>query len=198
MSDLLDRLATGRRVAWLLAALVVLMTVMNVAATVFAASTGGVGLLDMAGGRNLLNPRPGGYTPQEAYAMLAAYGPGGRRTHLLLLLCGDILFPLVYVGFTAAALRLAALRRKAPAWLRAAGLVLPMAYLVADYGENAGIAALLLAYPSRLDGLAATVNTVTSAKTVLGAVALLAALAGWVLTGWKRRTDPAPLPRPTA
>ncbi|GGS75895.1 hypothetical protein GCM10010156_38400 [Planobispora rosea] len=186
MSDLLDRLATGRRVAWLLAALVALLVAMSVAATMFADANGGVGILDLAGGRNLFDPRPGGYTPQEAYAMLTAYGPDGRRGHLLILLCGDLLFPLVYVGFTAAALRLAVLRRGAPGWLRTTCVVVPVIYLVADYGENAGIATLLLAYPSRLDALAAAVNTVTSAKTMLGAVMLLTALTAWALTGRAR------------
>ncbi len=51
-----------------------------------------------------------------------------------------------------------------PRWLRYVVLTLPLAYLLADYGENVGITAMVLTHPHRLVGVAETTAWFNVAK----------------------------------
>jgi hypothetical protein len=57
------------------------------------------------------------YTPGEAYALLTAWGPAGRRGQVGFTLTIDVLLPLAMFAFTALALRYAGARLHAPRWL---------------------------------------------------------------------------------
>ncbi|GIG57633.1 hypothetical protein Lfu02_20050 [Longispora fulva] len=161
------------------------LVIMNGAATLFY-DTFGAGVLDMSGGRNGADPRPDGYTPQQAYDMLTAYGPDGRRWHAILNLTGDVLLPAALLLFGLVALGSLARRARVGRWV----LALPVLYVITDYAENVGIVTMLLRYPDRLDGVAALTNTLTMLKTTAVAACLVTAAVLGVLA-WLRRGRPA-------
>jgi hypothetical protein len=178
-----DQQVTGRRVAVAFAVMVSCLVAANVFSTLFYGWTGGYGILDFAGGRNAFDQRPG-YTPDDAYALLAAWGSAGRRDHVVFTATGDVVLPLTAFAFGAAALWYGTRGSAVPGWARVMLLALPLAYLVSDYAENAAIVTMTLRYPTRLDQVAAaadwfrTVKSTTS--TVVFLLALVASAVGFV------------------
>lgn len=162
--------------------LAIMLVAMNLAAWAFYRSTGGVGLLDFAGGAHLLDNRVAGYTPASAHQMLADYGPAGRRAHLILTLSGDVLLPIVMAGFFSLAIgyfyRPLLIRRP----LARALLLLPLAYLAADYGENIGIVAMLWGFPAEPAGAAGLANTLLMIKSLTATLGFVAAIGGRAAT----------------
>lgn len=116
----------------------------------------------LTGGRTILDMLPF-YTAEKAYQMLTAYGPAGRQHYLRILASVDILLPILAASFLAVALTLVF-----PAGhpLRTLN-VAPVLALCSDYAENAAALALLLHYPSRLDGVASLAGVFTLTKHVL-------------------------------
>lgn len=178
MFERLERFATGRRVRWALLLFLAMLLVMNLAAAHFYAATGGHGILDLGGGRSVLDDR-GGYTPEQAYALIGAYGAAGIR-HYYRLLLADAFFPPLLGGFCILALvwigpRLLPGRR----WWRWL-LLLPLLYVCADWAENAGILTMLLHYPQRLSAVAELTNLARAAKGATADASLLLVAAGWL------------------
>ncbi len=128
-------------------------------------------------------------SPERAYRALAAYGEAGRAQYLLLLSTVDVALPLLAAAFLTAALAATLPPGDRFRWLRR----LPLLALAADYLENAGILALLLEYPRRLDVLAGTVGVLTTAKHALYAACVLLALAG-AMVGRRREEASRPIP----
>lgn len=98
----------------------------------------------------------------EVQAKLDAFGEAGRKLQLLLIPTIDVAIPFLSFAFGSAALTLG-LRGRASPWVRPIRL-LPFAALVLDLAENAGIVALVTAYPAHLDGLAALVGWLSGLK----------------------------------
>jgi hypothetical protein len=192
---MLDRLLAGatrpRLIRWTVF-LAMMLVAMNLAAWAFYRSTGGVGLLDFAGGAHLLDNRLAGYTPAAAHQMLADYGPAGRRAHLILTLSGDVLLPIVMAGFFGLAIgsfyRPLLLRRP----LARALLLLPLVYLAADYGENIGIVAMLRGFPAEPAGAAGLANTLLMIKSLTATLGFVAAIGGWAAATLRRTRNGAP------
>jgi hypothetical protein len=159
----LDRAATGRRVLVCLGLVGALLAAANVAGTLFYHGNGGLGFLDFRGAANALT-QDGPYTAERALDLVSAWGPAGRRAQLLFTLLIDIALPAVGLAFSALALLHAMRHLGAPPWLRYVVLILPLAYLLADYGENVGITALVLTHPHRLVDLAETTAWFNVAK----------------------------------
>lgn len=181
----LDRLATGRNVGIAFAVSLGCLVAANIFATLFHGWTGGYGLLDLAGARNALENRPG-YTADEAYALMTAWGPSGRRNQVLFTATGDVLLPFATFLCSALALLYATRRLGSPAVLRTVLLALPAAYLLCDYLENIAIVTLVLDYPTRLDTLATVAERIGEAKNATAAAAVLAAV-GALALGLVRR-----------
>ena len=144
--------------------------------------TGGPTILDMTLTTN----------PDQVYAVLGALGDAGRAFDLTRIVPLDLVFPFTYALFLAVAISWALAR-----WLPESSpwLLLNLAPVfagAADYCENAGVIALLLAYPARLDPVASFTSAMYIVKFAFSALSfttLFVALAGWavsVLTG--RRT----------
>ncbi|MCS6802237.1 MAG: hypothetical protein RMM58_12505 [Chloroflexota bacterium] len=164
----IQRGATGRRVVVAFCMLLVFSTmILPWAAARLAAYSGG-------GPSIALNF---GFTPADAFAALEALGPDGRTFYLLFLVTGDVIWPIVYALFLGTLL----------AWLFARGfpsaspaqraILLPFLALAADYAENVGIIAMILAYPARLDGIAQITSMFQMIKwSLIGASGLLVAL----------------------
>lgn len=176
----------SRRLLLWFVALIVSLVVVNVSATVFYHSTGGFGLLDLNGGANLLDSRPA-HTPAGAHALLTGYGPTGRSRHAVLILTADIIFPAVVAMFGALAARHAArLVGLAPVirrWL----VLLPLAYLLSDYTENALELALLYQFPTEPARLASLASAATAVKSALSTLMLAVIVVGYLLAVIRRR-----------
>jgi len=83
-----------------------------------------------------------GYDRDTLDGQLLLYGAAGRHLHLIFTLSLDMVFPLVYGGFFAGLLALAA--RGLPLKAFAAPV---LAVMVLDYAENLQLAALLAGFP---------------------------------------------------
>jgi hypothetical protein len=147
--------------------------------------TGGVGILDM----EVL------YTPDQAYAFLAAMGEAGRAFDLTHIIPIDLFVPFFYALFLSTFITWL-LHRWLPAGSRWHRLnVVPVAGAVFDYLENLGIIAMLLAWPARLTEIAQFVMASTLLKFSFSAAAFLivaVAIAGWIVYAIRRRLCRSP------
>jgi hypothetical protein len=186
VTTLLSGWATRRNVLLVVALdLVMNAALLPLASARLAVLSGGVGPLD-----NFFT-----YTPAQAYAALAAYGPGGRAFNLGSELTLNLVYPLVYSLFFCLT-SLYFLQRAAPGRPALARLALiPFLALAADYLENAGLIALLLNYPAQLTGVAIATSLLTSLKWVLQGLSLvlLVVSAIWALLARRQRVTPAQL-----
>ncbi len=142
--------------------------------------TGGVGLLDM----EFL------YTPQQAYAHLAAMGEAGRAFDLTHIVPLDLVFPFMYTLFYAVTMTwfLRQWLPKASGWYRLN--VIPVIGGTCDYLENAGIIAMLLAWPTQLEAVAQfamVAGLVKFGAIILAGIIIMIAFAGWAVTSVRRR-----------
>jgi hypothetical protein len=148
--------------------------------------TGGVGILDMEVF----------YTPEQAYAFLAAMGEAGRAFELTHIVPLDLLVPLFYALFLSTFITWL-LHRWLPAtspWHRLN--VIPVIGALFDYLENLGIIAMLLAWPMEMYSIAQITMSATLLKfgfSVLAGAVVLGAIAGWILSLVRRWSgSPAP------
>jgi hypothetical protein len=91
LQQMIQRLANGRAILILLAAIVALRVIMGLPDNPFGLNAH----LARLGGATILDLQIG-YTPEDAYALLEALGTGGRQAHAAMLLGGDMLFPIFY------------------------------------------------------------------------------------------------------
>jgi hypothetical protein len=149
--------------------------------------SGGVGILDM----EVL------YTPEQAYAFLAAMGEAGRAFELTHIVPLDLLVPLFYGLFLSTFISWL-LHRWLPAesgWHRLN--VVPVIGALFDYLENLGIIAMLLAWPMEMYSIAQITMAATLLKfgfSVLAGVVVLGAVAGWIPSVLRQRCSRSPAP----
>lgn len=142
--------------------------------------TGGVGILDMEVF----------YTPEQAYAFLAAMGEAGRAFELTHIVPLDLLVPLFYALFLSTFISWLLHRwlpEKSP-WHRLN--VVPVIGALFDYTENLGIIAMLLAWPMEMYSIAQITMAATLLKfgfSVLAGAVVIAAIAGWILSVLRQR-----------
>ena len=143
--------------------------------------TGGIGILDM----EFL------YSPQQAYAHLAAMGDAGRAFELTHIIPLDLILPAVYT--LAYALTITWLLRQ---WLPRESRwhrlnVVPIIGGICDYCENFGIIAMIIAWPQELYGVATFTMAAGFFKFAAAGLAfaiILGALIGWAATGIRKRS----------
>jgi hypothetical protein len=182
--------ATGRRVLACLGVVGALLAVANVAGTIFHHGNGGLGVLDFRGAANALT-QDGPYTAERALDLVSAWGPAGRRAQLLFTIVIDIALPAAGLTFSVLALLHATRHLGAPRWLRYVMLMLPFAYLLADYGENVGITTMVLTHPHRLVGVAETTAWFNVAKGYTLEVTLAAITVSYLAVLLRRSAKPA-------
>ena len=147
--------------------------------------TGGVGVLDM----EIL------YSPEQAYAFLAAMGEAGRTFDLTHIIPLDLFVPLFYALFLSTFITWL-LHKWLPAesgWHRLN--VIPVIGALFDYVENLGIIAMLLAWPVEMYSVAQITMAATLLKfgfSVLAGVIVLGALFGLAMTIVRRRYNRSP------
>ena len=135
-----------------------------------AGASGGVHMIDMQTS----------YTPEQVYAMVAAYGEGGRWLYILSTLTADLLYPLDYALLFA--LLIIASYRKAFPRSRLVRLFVLAPFVTAGFDllENAGIITLLSAYPLNLALVAQLASLFTTLKWAGLAITMVLVLAGCV------------------
>ena len=104
------------------------------------------------------------YSADEGYAVLKAQGERGRAFYKRLLLTTELVFPLVYRGFSAVLIVYLFSRWWSPASRWRLLALLPFAGMLADYAENTLVLAMLFAYPKKLDGVASMASAATRVK----------------------------------
>ena len=155
---------------------VALMAVSNIAASLFWDFTGGLGLLDLDGGRNIAQPEAGVElsaqgTPERISELLGLYSSEARGVHAAITLTLDLVFPLALALSGVAVTRWFAGRlirgRRA---VLIAGAVIAWTYAAVDWSENL-VELLLLAGAS--NALVVPLTVLTAVKLMLGPVVLL-------------------------
>lgn len=183
VSTAIQRISSGRAVLLSLAFFIVSAALINgrpFGLSALTELTGGAGILDMEFT----------YTPVQAYAMLAALGDAGRAFYLTRIVPLDLVFPLAYTLFYAVTISWL-FSRWLPAgspWMRLN--LVPLVAGAADYCENIGVVAMLLAYPAELYGVAAFTAVISPIKYTFIAVSvlnILAAVAGWAASDLRRQ-----------
>jgi hypothetical protein len=132
-----------------------------------------------------------GYSPDTAYAVMSAYGAGGRRAYLWTELTADVLYPIAYALFLSLSVAYLFERARPGSVVARHATLLPFAALVADYVENAGIIVMLVRYPQRSDPLVRLTSVITCVKWVLFVAAiglLVSAIAALGIARARRRT----------
>ena len=155
----LDRVATPRRVAVLLAIELLVVSAENllvfpVSVPYFRRLTGQT-YLDMCAF----------CSAQNVYAHLDAFGESGRRMQLLLFATVDVVIPSVFGIFGALGIALATRSQRAHrrlGWL----VLLPIAATSLDFLENALIALVTVRHPARLEHVATLAGLVTGMKMI--------------------------------
>jgi hypothetical protein len=88
------------------------------------------------------------YTPNDLYRMAEAYGPEGRQEYVRVRFTFDLVFPLVYTLFLAAAISWTFSKAfPAGSRMRLANLV-PVLGMLFDYMENLSTSLVMLRYPA--------------------------------------------------
>jgi len=131
-----------------------------------------------------------GYSPAQAYQLIASYGPQGRQNYAIIEVTLDLVYPFVS-ALLFGLLILYSFQRGLPNQKWAYWLAfLPFAVMASDYLENICVLILLLEYPRELDAVARIASFFTTAKLVLSPFELLFILGfgGWLIrTIWIKR-----------
>ena len=185
VSDRITAITTGPRALAALAGFFLLGFLINgrpFGVAELKSITGGIGILDM----EFL------YSPQQAYAHLAAMGVAGRAFELTHIIPLDLILPAVYT--LAYALTITWLLRQ---WLPRESRwhrlnVVPVIGGICDYCENFGIIIMLAAWPQELHGVATFTMAAGFFKFAAAGLAFIiisGALIGWVATGIRKRSE---------
>jgi len=178
----LERHARGRTILAALAASVLFGVLpLSYAVVRLAAHSPAAAPLDMSAG----------YTPDQAYAMIARYGEDGRAFYVLNAFTADLVGPLLF-NLTLALLGLwllAGIAGPGSRW-RSWLVLLPSAALGFDLIENGLLAVIVSRFPARLDGVVQVASLCTQLKrtAAMGSWAVTAVLLVlWAVSAAKRR-----------
>jgi len=125
------------------------------------------------------------WTVDEGYAALDALGEHGRLVYALSVAAADMFYPIVSALLLGALVSLAWQAAQPGRWNRRLARI-PLVYLLADLSENAGLIAMLAAYPARLAGVAPMTALFTEIKWALVALCSMIIVAGAVGAAWRR------------
>ena len=151
-------------------------------------------LRDLAGGEAPFDLRWSGYSYEEARAFLAAIGGQGRAYYLNPELVLDAVFPPLCAASRALTLWWLTMPGRLHdgatrlGWRRAL-IALPIAELILDWAENAGIARMIWMWPELSPALVLVASLATRLKLVAAALTEISmvALAVAALLRWRQR-----------
>lgn len=133
------------------------------------------------------------YSTERAHSMIEGYGEAGREIYQLIELTADIAYPIVYsLAFALLILFLLKKMELGNHWLRWLALI-PLVAAFADLGENISIVTMLNQFPVQSDVVAQIAGSFSLVKWCcffLSLGSILLGLAGWALSGLKRKSNP--------
>jgi hypothetical protein len=173
----LQMLASRRLMAVLLVLFLVLfLVIFPMVSAQLALFSGGLHMIDMETG----------YTPEQAYQMIAAYGEQGRSLYITTALTADVLYPLDY-SLLFALLIVTTFLEAFPGGRMVRNLsLIPFATAAFDLLENAGIVAMLALYPQQIPILAQAAGLFTTLKWVFLIFTVVLVLVGFLGLGVSR------------
>jgi hypothetical protein len=148
----------------------------------------------LAGGADPFDVRWMGYSYDDAQNYLVALGPEGRAYYLIPELALDTFFPPLYAASSALALWWLTIPGRVidgamPIGWRWALVVLPVAELIFDWGENTAIATMLWTWSDLSPALVRAASLATQLKLVAATLTeiSLIVLAVMALLRWRKR-----------
>ncbi|MEP2980278.1 MAG: hypothetical protein ABJO86_12380 [Lentilitoribacter sp.] len=129
--------------------------------------------------------RPGGYSPDQAYALLNALGADGNRYYLTRQIPLDIIYP-VLMALTLVSIFKWLGAKNISQMLTKIGVWLSIGAAVADYLENAGIVVMILNWPEPQIYLVHAASTASIAKAGLTTLAVLSVVIGLTIWAYDR------------
>jgi len=178
----------SRKLYWSLAAITILFLILlNVLKVqdIVARKFGYAGSVPMFA----LDQMPLGYSPQEVFEVMTAYGEAGRRAYAFLLLTCDLVFPFLYGSFLF--LSIWAVSRKAGVTELWAAAFAGCGYVatVFDWMENISFLDLIWNFPRESTGVARLASFFTVSKFFFSGVSLVVlAVLGIYVLGKSRKT----------
>lgn len=174
----LSKTIRGKANIWLLLVITIIMFGLGYAIT--SSFSPSAELMRLAYGRNAPDAQFW-RTPNILYAQLADYGENGRRLYLTRISPFDLFIPLGQALFLSFAITLI-FRRAFKVYSRWQLLnVVPFGAMAFDYLENISIVLIMLAYPTRLNVLAAAAMIFTALKFIISIVSMAFILFGIVI-----------------
>jgi hypothetical protein len=117
-----------------------------------------------------------GYSPAQAYDVIAAYGRAGRKAYAVLLLTLDLLFPFLYGSFLFLSLRAVSLGAGfSKRWAGRLGGI-GFAAAVCDWLENICFLSLMGEFPGQSVPVARVASFFTVTKFLLSGISVVALL----------------------
>lgn len=145
-------------------------------------------------GHRPFDMRPGGYSTEQAYALLGALGVDGRQYYLTRQIPLDLLYPGLMALTLVSVLK----------WLDSRGLNQVLAQVgiwlsigaaITDYLENTGICLMILGWPETPTNLIRAASLASISKAVLTTLAVLTVCIGlvfWMFTKTRSWLQPTP------
>ncbi|WP_460470684.1 hypothetical protein [Emticicia fontis] len=131
-----------------------------------------------------------GFTPDEAYNMLKAYGEEGRKYYFFAEAVIDIVYPIIYT-ITNVLLLSYVFKKGFPANSFIQQLnIFPILATIGDFAENAGIIAMLNAFPERADNAASFASNAGMFKWIAFGTSIALFLIGivaWIIAVVKKK-----------
>lgn len=129
--------------------------------------------------------RPGGYSLEQANALLNALGAEGNRYYLTRQIPLDLIYPALMAITLISILKWLAAKHVARI-LTNIGVWLSLGAAVADYLENAGIVMMILNWPEPQTYLVHAASTASIAKAGLTTLAVLSVIIGLIVWGYTK------------
>ena len=129
--------------------------------------------------------RPGGYSPEQANALLNALGADGNRYYLTRQIPLDLMYPALMAITLISIFKWLATKYVAQK-LTKIGVWLSLGAAVADYLENVGIVVMILNWPEPQIYLVHAASTASIAKAGLTTLAVLAVVIGLTIWAYDR------------
>lgn len=133
-----------------------------------------------------------GFTADEAYNMLTAYGEEGRKYYLFAEAVIDIIYPIIYTITNVFLLSYVFKRGFAPDSFIQQLNIFPILATIGDFVENAGIISMLNAFPERVDAAASFASSAGMFKWVAFGISITLFLIGiiaWIVANINRRKE---------
>lgn len=131
-----------------------------------------------------------GFTADEAYNILLAYGEDGRKYYLFVEAVIDVIYPIIYTITNVLLLSYVFKKGFTPSNFIQQLNIFPILATIGDFAENAGIIAMLNAFPERADAAARFASGAGMFKWIAFGISIALFLIGavaWIIAAVKNK-----------